>query len=327
MDILQLVCTPTNNFFLSKFKWFLSNILPMKYIFFLSLLVTLQANSQAVTKIGGEIVICGDNKLVVLQNNTSNLDSIAQIIWQWQPSQSSELPKQFQEKYLQTLDECKPINDGADFLVTSSKSAVALINRATKKASFYAHAPNAHSAELLPFNKIVVALSTAENGNAIRIYDLKQSDVILSSDYLYSAHGVVWDNKDSVLYALGYSELRAYKINNLQTNKPKLYLINTFTIPDRSGHDLQWIPNTRILLFTTEFGVHTFDVQNNEFKPYSKLEKRKDIKSISIHPITKQIMFVQAEESWWSFHIQFLEPNHQIAVPFIKVYKARWINN
>ncbi len=53
------------------------------------------------------------------------------------------------------------------------------MNREDKKTVFYAKVPNAHSAEYLPGDRIVVALSTAENGNAIRLYDAGHSDKIL----------------------------------------------------------------------------------------------------------------------------------------------------
>jgi len=272
-----------------------------------------------------EIVFCGDDKLTVV-NYAASKDSIPVIVWQWQPKMSNEIPRLFSEKYLQTLDECKPINNGNDFLIASSKGAVALVSRLTNKVSFYAEAPNAHSIELLPHNKVAVALSTADNGNAIRIYDLSQSDKILCSDYSYSAHGVIWDNNKQVLYTLNYDELSIYKIEHLSTDKPSLKKLETYKIPDRSGHDLQWMPGKKQLIFTTEFGVFTFDIAAKIFAPFKDLEAQKDVKSISFQANSNRLMYIQSEERWWSFHINFLQPKQQLAIPSIRLYKARWIN-
>ncbi len=272
------------------------------------------------------IVFCGDDKLTLATYNTL-ADSIPTIVWQWQPVFATELPQLFRQKYLQTLDECKPINGGKDVLIASSKGGVAMVNIVTNKVTFYAQAPNAHSIELLPHNKVAVALSTADNGNAIRIYDLNKSDHILCSDFSFSAHGVIWDDKQQVLYALNYDELTIYQINNLSTNKPSLKKIETFKIPDRSGHDLQWMPDKQHLIFTTEFGVFTFNTSTKSFAPFKDLEAQKDVKCVTFHPITQQLMYIKSEESWWSFHIKFLNPKQQLAVPAIRLYKARWVTS
>jgi len=292
-----------------------------KYLILVCLFGFFNTNGQPQKQ---SIVFCGDDKLTIA-NYSVVVDSIPTIVWQWQPKFSSELPKLFREKYLQTLDECKPINGGKDILIASSKGAVALVNVATNKATFYAGAPNAHSIELLPNNKVAVALSTADNGNAIRIYDLDKPDQILCSEYSYSAHGVIWDSVRQVLYALNYDELTVYQISNLATSKPSLQKIETYKIPDRSGHDLQWMPDKQNLIFTTEFGVFTFNLNTKAFAPFKDLEGKKDVKCVSFHPSTGQLMYIKSEESWWSFHISFLNPAHRLAVPSIHLYKSRWI--
>ena len=273
-----------------------------------------------------EIVFCGDDK-VLIADATQTKDSIPFIVWQWQPSMDDGLPLVFRTTYLRTIDDCKPVHGGKDILVTSSKGGVALVNRATKKASFYAQVTDAHTAELLPNNRVVVALSTGENGNAIRVFDLNKSDSSLTQDTLYSGHGVIWDEDRKQLYALGFSELRIYTLKDWDTKSPQLIKQAVYKIPDRSGHDLQMMPPKQQLIFTTADGVWVFDISKKEFAPFKPLENRKDVKSVSFNAITKQMIYTQAEESWWTFHINFLDTEKKLAYPSVKIYKARWLVN
>ena len=59
------------------------------------------------------------------------------------------------------LDDCKPIDGNTRILATSSHHWAIIINYATKKIEFWAtKCSNAHSAEVLPGKKIVVAFSS-----------------------------------------------------------------------------------------------------------------------------------------------------------------------
>src|SRR5690606_38060364 len=121
--------------------------------------------------------------------------------WEWTPETSNGLPEEF-VKYFQTNDECKPIGED-QLLITSSGGGVALVDRATKNTLFYAYAPNAHLAAYLPGDRIAVALSTAEQGNALQLLEIDASGQVLYSDSLYSGHGAVWVAERESLFALG----------------------------------------------------------------------------------------------------------------------------
>ena len=110
-------------------------------------------------------------------------------------------------------------------------------NIKTKEILCYAHVPMAHSADLLPGNRIAVALSTHKKGNALEIYDVAAPEKLVLRDSLYSGHGVVWNEKRQSLYALGYKELREYKLENWDTEKPALKRVKTWEIPMNSGQD------------------------------------------------------------------------------------------
>jgi len=268
-----------------------------------------------------ELIVCGDDKILIIDEQNSK-DSDIQTVWSWQVSEAlSQLPEVYQ-KYLVPLDECKPVDDGKNLLVTSSGGGVVLIERATKKCLFYAYAPMAHSADVLPEGRIVVALSTNPDGNSIEIYDRKQPEQVLFKDSLYSGHGAVWNVKRQRLYALGYDELREYSLVSWNTSSPSLKLEKKWTIPGKGGHDLFPVSEDELLV-SEHNGVHSFDIQNESFSPFEPLKNAQNIKSVNYIKESQRLIYTQAEESWWTFNIYLKNPDKTLHVPDIKLYKVR----
>ena len=134
----------------------------------------------------------------------------------------------------------------------------------TKKCLFYAEVPMAHSAELLPGNKIAVALSTHPQGNSVELYDIAHPKQRICRDSLYSGHGVVWMSQEERLYALGYDTLRSYKINSLPNDSVSLLPDKTWTLPSIGGHDLNAVGTNELLISTHEH-VYCFLRKNSYF--------------------------------------------------------------
>jgi hypothetical protein len=200
------------------------------------------------------------------------------------------------------------------------------VDRATKNVLFYARVGNAHSAEWLPNDRIVVAGSTNSEGNRLAIFDAHQSETPLFRDSLYSGHGVIWDAERQLLYALGYDELRAYNLQDWLSDAPKLQRVHTWTIPGESGHDLMYLPNDNDQLLLTEHeSVWLFDKINGTFQPYAPLEGQQDVKGVSLHDETNRLAYIQAETSWWSTHVYLDNPKRMFAFPGIRLYKTRWV--
>lgn len=267
-----------------------------------------------------EVIICGDDQVIVIDyesSDTSNLN----ILWRWDASEAGDLPENFLEK-MRSTDDCKPVDDNKKLLITSSSGGVVLVDRKTKQTLFYAHVPNAHSAEWLPNNRIVVALSTASGGNSIELYDMDKPDVVLFKDSLYSGHGVVWIPETERLYALGYSELRKYSLRNWNTENPELHLENSWELPDPGGHDLISVSESRLIL-TSHDGVWNFDITNEEFTPFAPLDSVQNVKSVNFDEITQRLIYTKGEISWWTHHIYCRNPDKIITVPDIHVYKVR----
>jgi len=283
----------------------------------ISMLVTIMSGCGRGSE---KIIVCGDDQVIMIDYETSDTNHL-NILWKWDASEAMDLPKIFRE-YMRSTDDCKPVDDHKKILISSSGGGVVLVDIKTKQTLFYAHAPNAHSAEWLPKNRIVVALSTASGGNSIELYDVDQPGVVLFKDSLYSGHGVVWIPDTEQLYALGYSELREYSLKNWHTEEPALHLENTWKIPGTSGHDLISVSASRLIL-TNHEGVWNFNIPTEEFTPFTPLESVPNVKSVNFEKITGSLIYTKAETSWWTHNIYCRNPDKIIAVPDMHVYKVR----
>lgn len=268
-----------------------------------------------------EIITCGDDKVLIFDADKSEGDNI-HVLWEWKVSDaSSQLPPEYQ-KLMSTLDECKSVDNNTKILLTSSDGGVVLVERSTKKCLFYAKVPMAHSAEMLPANKVAVALSTHPKGNSVEIYDISKPEQVLFRDSIYSGHGAVWMPEKERLYILGYTELRAYSLKDWQTPSPELVLERSWIIPVKSGHDLVRISD-RELLVTGHEGVYCFNLEEEQFSPFEPLQKQANIKSVNYNKANKQLVYTQAEISWWTHHIYSRNPDKTYTINDINLYKVR----
>ena len=187
----------------------------------------------------------------------------------------------------------------------------------TGRALWHAVATNAHSAELLPAGRVVVASSLS--GDHLILFDLKSPNTPLWKTPLHSAHGVVWDAKRERLWALGFDELRCYRLQDWNGNAPRLELESTATLPDESGHDLVAIDD-RELLVTTHHHVYRFDRESREFRKHERLGDVADVKSISVHPTTGR-----TAHSIWKSRVELTNPEGEIVLKKARPYKVRWL--
>jgi len=294
---------------MGKIKWFMISILLLAVVSF--------------EKETDKIIACGDDKVIIIDSKTS-INNDVNIIWKWQVSDAIDLPETYQ-KYMIPTDECKPVDSNRKILITSSGGGLVLVDRETKKSLFYAHVPMAHSAEYLPKDRIVVALSTDSAGNSLELYDLNKPEKIIFKDSLFSGHGVVWLAKIEALFALGYNELRKYSLKNWDSENPELELMKTWILPDNGGHDLNSISETRLLLTTTN-GVWVFNIPEELFSPFDLLNQIRNVKSVNYNESTEELVYTKGEISWWTHNIYFRNPDKTITIPDINLYKVRVIS-
>lgn len=267
-----------------------------------------------------DLVACGGDKVVMIDSRKSTALH-AHITWTWSVAEATELPEAYR-KIMVPLDECKPVQGGKQLLITSSGGGVALLDIATKRILFYARSPMAHSAEMLPGGKIVVALSTHSMGNSIELYDSRKSEKRLFRDSLYSGHGVVWNEKYQKLFALGFDELRAYRLADWNSTRPALILEKSWKLPDEGGHDLSAVDGDEMLV-STHHNVFSFDIKKEQFSIFEPLAGKHDIKSANYSESAQRLVYTQAEQSWWTFNIYSTKPDQKINIPDMKLYKVR----
>lgn len=266
-----------------------------------------------------EIVVCGDDKVWIVNVDNSegkNLD----IVWKWN-AQESNIPDDF-KKYFRGMDECKTAKNGDWLLTSSSAGGAVIIERSSEKCLFYARVPAAHSIELLPDNRVVVALSHNEEGDCIQLFDINRPNQVLFQDSLFWGHGVIWMKNRQLLYALGFNELKAYSLKNWKSEQPTLQMEKVWKLPTDDGHDLIRISENE-LGFTTSSGTYVIDLDTEKIVSFQPLEGKKFIKSFNYNKENGILSYTQAEIEWWTHNIYLENPKKTLTIDSINLYKVR----
>ena len=267
------------------------------------------------------LAVCGGKEVKIIDMQSSLGDNVTEV-WSWSVEDKTEgLPAEYAE-YLTPLDECKFVDGNKKLLLTSSSSAVVLLDIKSKACEFYARTPMAHSADLLPNNRIAVALSTNKKGNSLEIYDISQPEKVLWRDSLYSGHGAVWHAERESLYALGYDVLREYKLKDWQSDTPSLELAASWPLPIKSGHDLVKI-DAEYMLVSGHEGVRWFNVESGEFSPFEPLKDTHNVKSVNYSRKLNRLIYTKGEVSWWTHNIYQQNPDKTITIDSLNIYKVR----
>ena len=267
------------------------------------------------------MAVCGDGIVRIIDMAESDSTDIKEV-WRWDKDDPQvNLPKGY-DMLMRNLDECKFVDNNTKMLLTASGDGMMLLDIETKDILCYAHVPMAHSADLLPNNRIAVALSIHNKGNALEIYDIDTPEKVVFRDTLYSGHGVVWNEKRQRLYALGYKELKEYELVDWNTDQPSLRQVKMWEIPMESGHDLSPVDDNRMLVSAHE-GVMWFDIDKEEFSPFEPLCDVENVKSVNYDPETQKLVYTKAEINWWTHHIYQENPDKVITMDSLKVYKVR----
>ena len=107
-----------------------------------------------------QLLVCGDNKIYLLDAELAVTSGYRNaILWEWDAKKYASVVG-LTENNMIRLDDAKPVDDNKKILATSSKGYAVLIDKATGNVLWYSNvSTNAHSAALLPNNRIVVACS------------------------------------------------------------------------------------------------------------------------------------------------------------------------
>lgn len=246
--------------------------------------------------------------------------------WRWDASEAENLPRAFRAGLLEKIDECKPLAGGR-VLITSSTGGVVLLNSETGDVLFHADAPMAHSAALLPGDRIAVALSIHDRGDRLNVYDLADGQRPILSLPLPSGHGAVWDPVRERLFALSHDTIQAFALVDWGGAAPRLEETANWTLPGaRDGHDLSKAADGSGYLVTTHDGVWRFNPDADTFMALHPLNPALQVKSVDIDA-DGHVAWVKAEERWWAFGFSVLHDRRVVRVPTddMHLYKVRWI--
>lgn len=266
------------------------------------------------------LIVCGWDEVFVL-----DVSATPRKTWSWKAVDRPELPEAYRTKF-RTTDECKAVA-GNRMLITASSDGAALVDRATGTTLWWATCGNAHSAELLPGDRIALACSVREGtGNKLAIFDAREPVRELFATELYSGHGAVWDASRSLLWALGEKQLRAYRLKDWDGPRPELALDATYPLPDVGGHELSAVPGTVQLIVSTHEGVWRFDRDTKQFTRDPHLGDLHDVKSVVVHPSSGRVAYTQADRpEWWTSRIRFRHPDGDVHLEGERLYKVRWL--
>ncbi len=267
-----------------------------------------------------DLICCSKAEVFIIESTSEGMES-PNHKWNWQASDSTEIPEAMQSRFVNVAD-CKPV--GKFILVVSSSSGVAIIQRSDRKCIFHTFATNAHSACLLPQQHIAIASSYG--GDEIVIYSYQ--DIATSNNpdarlELHGAHGVYWDKQRSRLWGLGDSKLILVAITDTD-NRMSLAVEKEWNLPTKGGHDLSPAQDGKSLFVTTDTQVYRFEMTEGLFKLDEDLGLKLKVKSVDQHPLSGEIVYQQAGESWWGETVRFVGSDQTIEVPGERFYKFRW---
>lgn len=259
---------------------------------------------------------------ILLLDPQRDWDCDAAVLWQWEPLAAPEIKPEHRQ-WFHAVSECKPVSGGTQLLVAASGGGVALVDLADGGTRFYGYAGgNTHSAALLPDGNIVSASST---GNFLCIFVVDSfadgEGRTIKIDYP-DAHGVVWDRRRQMLWALGREALTGFRYN-FDKGNPQLTAEVSYPLPGGVvyGHDLWPVLGEDRLYITDHDKVSVFDPETGSITLF---RQQPDVKSIS-RAADGRIIVTLPREEWWTDRVTLLDSGESVGLlPGARFYKARW---
>lgn len=256
------------------------------------------------------------------------------IVWEWSPATDPGIPGKDVGLFANP-DECKARDGGRTILMTASGGAFAAIDVDAKKAKCYGVVGgNPHSIDVLPDGRYVVASS---DGNKLTLVDLdghpfEPSAQIKKEFPLSSAHGVHWDAKRNVLWAIGREEVAKFRYDASTMELTKLKGFPLSEVGLSGGHDLVEGEGCAYsgpfgkdcLAFTTDNGGGFFNMSKEAYEGCST--DSPGIKSVAYDGGVGYLA-VHPKEKWWTDEI-FCRRGCEFSVYYVKgarFYKARYL--
>ena len=289
--------------------------------------------SGAAANTGTQLLFCGDNMIYLIDAELALAQGYKNaILWDWDAKTEAGTIG----KGMIRLDDCKPVDNKTKILATSSQDYAVLLDFNTKKLLWYSNnSDNAHSAELLPDNRIAIACS--DGGDCIQIFDVSGSNKVLFSTPLASAHGVVWNPATERLYAVGGTSLNIYTLTDWKTSLPKLTLEKTVSTKGyvTSLHDLSLVDDNTLLLAGSKAAF--YNIKQGTFQQLPHFGASNAIKAVNYNPENGECWYTDAtgsdrELTWSSNDIRYTSNTNvagwekNIWIGDLNMYKVRVFN-
>lgn len=257
----------------------------------------------------------------------------AGVLWSWSPDGDDDLADLDPDRSWANPSEAKFRELGGHryLLATASGGLAAVIGYPGRSVYWAADTGkgNAHSIELLPDGNVAVAAST---GGYLRLYAASRGSRATEHVQvpLPGAHGVHWDPRTRLLWALGSRELVALRVGG-SPDEPSLTVVHRRALPTRNGHDLAPVlTHPGRLWVTTASAVYQYSTTEQAFVSYP-LQSRisgPDVKSIGDEPRTGQVLVARPERghtcSWCTSTLTLYRPDGTRTLLHGGMYKARW---
>ncbi|MEF3305035.1 DUF6528 family protein [Paenibacillus sp. GYB003] len=253
------------------------------------------------------------------------------ILWSWAPSGTNGFAELLHGWGLPSDVKLREGRAGGTYMVvTDSRGLAAIVpypsgDRRTWGAIV---GGNPHAAELLPDGNIAVAASA---GGWVRVYAASQGpDAADYAEYsLPGAHGVLWDPRLRLLWAVGDYDLIALKVVGT-AESPVLEEVRRSRLPTDWGHDLFAVyGNTDKLWITTHSHVYQYDKSGDRwslsYEGASGIDGR-GVKSIGNQPsglVVKTSQKAGTKYAWTTDTVDMHVPNDRRTVAGGAFYKAR----
>ena len=261
--------------------------------------------SEAASSSSRKLIACGSDKVYVIDATIAHEEGnyYNALLWSWS---STDFGFGTASDH---IDDCKPVNDGKQFLVTcSNKNAwCAVVDYPSGKVSYVVEGvANAHSAELLPGGRLVVASS--DGGDKLVLFDTNGSTSPIASYPLTSAHGVVWVDSVQRLYAIGGSSIQVYSLSAWDSSSPALKLEKTISSSSfvNGLHDASLVDANTIIVAGNNAAL--LDVRSGSLSGIRHLNGVIGIKSVNYNADSGELYYTYAaagtsEGSYdWSSH-------------------------
>ncbi|AUG80990.1 hypothetical protein CFP65_6331 [Kitasatospora sp. MMS16-BH015] len=174
---------------------------------------------------------------------------------------------------------------------------------------------NPHSVELLPDGRPVVA-------SADGFLTLYGADATPVRHAFAGAHGLQWDARRRLLWALGDTALTAFTVG------ARLEAVRSVPLPTPGGHDLALVAADPDLLWvTTNRHVYRYAIPTGTF--LAAPADGPGVKSVGDDPRSGQLLTVHPEPGnpspWCTATLTFTRPDGTARLARASLYKARWL--